>query len=200
MEITKIETVMFKDGRSNIVERVHWDIEGLKGSTKLAEPKHSFIAYEALSEETVKGWVLAKLDMNRIKKALDQKHKATLLPPWAEDFTFTEPEDIKAERLQWEYEAAVKRLAQYKLSEGRPELKEMQPTGEMAFNEETGELEPVMAEVVVQTAIEPLPATVEQTTYDEEGNATTETVPNPLIVKDDEERAAAEAIVKEMTQ
>ena len=200
MEITKIETVMFKDGRSNIVERVHWDIEGLKGSTKLAEPKHSFTAYESLSEETVKGWVLAKLDMNRIKKALDQKQKATLLPPWAKDFTFTEPEDIKAERLQWEYEAAVKRLAQYKLSEGRPELKEMQPTGEMAFNEETGELEPVMAEVVVQTAIEPLPATVEQTTYDEEGNATTETVPNPLIVKDDEERAAAEAIVKEMTQ
>lgn len=195
MKIIKIETIMFKNGHSNIVERVHWDIEGLKGSTKLAEPKHSFIAYENLREETVKDWVLAKLDMNRIRKTLDQKKKATLLPPWNEEFTFTEPEDIRVERQTWEYEAAIKRLAQYELSKGRPELREMQPTGEMAFNEETGELEPVMAEVVVQTAIEALSATVEQTLYDEEGNATIETVRNPLIVKDEEERAAAQAVI-----
>jgi hypothetical protein len=71
----------------------------------------------------------------------------------------------------------------------------MQPTGEQVFNEETGEMEAVMAEVIVQTAIDPLEATVEQITYDDEGNATTETVDNPLIVADDAERAAAQAVV-----
>jgi len=93
------------------------------------------------------------------------------------------------------YRAATARLAKYRLADGRPELTEMQPTGEQVFNEETGEMEAVMAEVIVQTAIDPLEATVEQTTYDEEGNATTETVDNPLIVADDAERAAAQAVV-----
>ena len=94
-----------------------------------------------------------------------------------------------------DYRVAVARLAQYRLADGRPELTEMQPTGEQVFNEETGEMEAVMAEIIVQSAIDPLEATVEQTTYDDEGNATTETVDNPLIVADDAERAAAQAVV-----
>ena len=50
--------------------------------------------------------------------------------------------------------------------------------------------------VVTQTAIEPLEATVEVTTYNEETlESTTETVRNPLIVKDEEERASAQAVV-----
>ena len=50
--------------------------------------------------------------------------------------------------------------------------------------------------VWIQPAIEPLEATVEQDVYDEEGNVTgTETVPNPLIVADDAEREAAQAVV-----
>jgi len=93
------------------------------------------------------------------------------------------------------YRAATARLAKYRLADGRPELTEMQPTGEQVFNEETGEMEAVMAEIIVQSAIDPLEATVEQTTYDDEGNATTETVDNPLIVADDAERAAAQAVV-----
>ena len=53
-----------------------------------------------------------------------------------------------------------------------------------------------METVVVQTAIDPLPATVEQDTYDAEGNVTgTEQVPNPQIVEDDAERAAAQAVI-----
>jgi hypothetical protein len=52
-----------------------------------------------------------------------------------------------------------------------------------------------MESVLVQTAIDPLDATVEVTTYDVDGNEATETVANPLIVKDDEERAAAQAVV-----
>lgn len=99
-----------------------------------------------------------------------------------------------------EYRKATARLEKYRLADGRPELKEMQPTGEQVFNEETGEMEDVMHEVIVQTAIEPLPATVEQTTYDEEGNATTTVVDNPEIVYDDEQRAAAQAVIDSTPQ
>ena len=98
-----------------------------------------------------------------------------------------------------EYVAAVERLEHYVLSEGRPEIREdvVVETKEV-FNEETGEVETVNVteNVVTQTAIEPLEATVEVTTYDEETmESTTETVRNPLIVKDEEERAAAQAVV-----
>ena len=51
------------------------------------------------------------------------------------------------------------------------------------------ELEPVVAS-------EDIPETVEVTTYNEETmESTTQTVRNPLIVKDEEERAAAQAVV-----
>jgi len=98
-----------------------------------------------------------------------------------------------------EYVAAVERLDRYVLSEGRPEIREdvVVETKEV-WNEETGELETVNVteNVVTQTAIEPLEATVEVTTYNEETmESTTETVRNPLIVKDEEERAAAQAVV-----
>ena len=90
-----------------------------------------------------------------------------------------------------EYRKATTRLAQYILADGRAEVWEDQPTGE--YDEEGNE---VMESVLVQTAIDPLDATVEQPVYDDEGNQTgTETVPNPLIVADEAERAAAQAIV-----
>lgn len=97
-----------------------------------------------------------------------------------------------------EYRTAKSRLAQYQLSVGRPEVTEMQPTGEQVFNEETGEMEDVLEEVIVQTAIEPLEPTIEIIVYDEddpEAEPTTETVPNPLIVQDDAERAEAQTVV-----
>jgi len=94
------------------------------------------------------------------------------------------------------YNIAVARLALYVLSEGRAEVKGMQETGEQVYNEETMEMDNVMQEVVTVSAIEPLEATVEVTTYDmETDTSTTETVANPLITKDNEERAAAQAIV-----
>jgi len=95
------------------------------------------------------------------------------------------------------YKAAIHRLEQYIVADGRPELTEMQPTGEQVFNEETGEMEDVLHEVVVQSAIEPLEPTVEQTVYSDDMDAepTVETVANPLIVTDEAERAAAQAVV-----
>ena len=93
------------------------------------------------------------------------------------------------------YRVAVARLAQYIVADGRAEVREMQPTGEQVFNEETMEMEDVMHEVITVTAIEPVEATVEQTTYDIDGNATTSTIENPLITQDNAERAAAQAVV-----
>jgi len=94
-----------------------------------------------------------------------------------------------------EYVAAVERLEHYILSEGRPEIREdiVVETREV-WNEETGELETVniTENVITQTAIEPLEATVE--VYNDETEAM-ETVRNPLIVKDEGERAAAQAVV-----
>ena len=95
------------------------------------------------------------------------------------------------------YTAATARIAQYILSVGREEVVESQPTSEQVYNEETFEMEDVMADVVVVTAIEPLEATVEVTVYgdDPEAEPTVETVRNPLIVSDDAERAEAQAVI-----
>jgi len=95
------------------------------------------------------------------------------------------------------YTAATARIAQYILSVGREEVVESQPTGEQVYNEETFEMEDVMADVVTQTAIEPLEATVEVTVHgdDPEAEPTVETVPNPLIVADDAERAEAQDVI-----
>ena len=98
-----------------------------------------------------------------------------------------------------DYRAAQARLARYRLADGRPEVTDEQQAideqGQPVFDEATGE--PVMETVVVQAAIDPLPAEVEQPIYDEvTGEQTgTEMVPNPEIVRDDAERAAAQAVV-----
>ena len=97
-----------------------------------------------------------------------------------------------------DYTKAEARLAQYIVSVGRAEVVESQATGEQVWDEETMEMEDVLEEVIVQTAIEPLEPTVEITVYDEEdpmAEPTTETVPNPLIVADDAERAEAQTVI-----
>ena len=95
------------------------------------------------------------------------------------------------------YRVAVARLAQYVVADGRAEVREMQPTGEQVFNEETMEMEDVMMEVVTVTAIDPVEATVTRMVYSEDMDAapTEETIENPLITTDNAERAAAQAVV-----
>ena len=95
----------------------------------------------------------------------------------------------------WTYLQAKSRLAQYVLSVGREEVIENQATGEQVWNEETEEMDDVMADVVTVTAIDALDATVEIITYDENEVATTSTVENPLITADVAERAEAQVIV-----
>ena len=103
-----------------------------------------------------------------------------------------------------EYVAAVERLSQYILSVGRPEIREdiVIETKEV-WNQETREMETVniTQNVVTQTAIEPLEETVEVTEFNPETmESTTSTVRNPLIVKDEEERASAQAVVNATPQ
>jgi len=93
------------------------------------------------------------------------------------------------------YKIAKARVAQYQLSVGVPESTQTITTGMQEWNEEAMEMQDV-TETFVIPAIEPLEATVEVTTYDmETDTSSTETVANPLIVKDDEERAAAQAVI-----
>ena len=104
--------------------------------------------------------------------------------------TFSADHDVNTANntFNWQlqdYTKATSRLARYVLSEGRPEVYKDQPTGEF-----------LTESVLVQTAIDPLDAQVEQTVYDDEGNVTgTTMVDNPLIVADDAERDAAQAVV-----
>ena len=111
------------------------------------------------------------------------------------------PEDLQAaaDEKQFnqqlaDYRVAVDRLAQYVVADGRAEVTQEVVIGQ-EWSEETGEMTDVTQTQVTVSAIEPVAATVEVTEYDEEGNATTTTVENPLITKDNEERAAAQAVV-----
>ena len=103
--------------------------------------------------------------------------------------------ELQAER----YLKATERLAQYILLEGRPEITEdiVIETKEV-FNEETVEFETVeiTENVITQTAIEPLEEFIEVIKVDAETmESVTETVRNPLVIKDEEERSSAQAVI-----
>jgi len=53
----------------------------------------------------------------------------------------------------------------------------------------------VQEDVVTTVGIDPLPATVVDMSVDSDGNPVETEVPNPRIVTDDEERAAAQAVI-----
>jgi hypothetical protein len=93
------------------------------------------------------------------------------------------------------YATANERLAQYSLADGRDEVIETHLTGEQVWHDSEMNMVDETVNVVTVSAIEPLEATVEQTTYDEEGNSITTTIENPLITQDNQERAAAQAVV-----
>ena len=95
------------------------------------------------------------------------------------------------------YTTATARLGQYVLSVGREEVTESRVTGERVFNEETAEMEDVMADVVTVTAIDPVDATITRLVYSDgiDAEPTEETIENPLITQDNAERVAAQAII-----
>ena len=93
------------------------------------------------------------------------------------------------------YDKAVARLAQYQVAVGQSEVKETKVVGtKPVFNESTGEWEQqnITEEQVTTIAIAPVDATVDVV----QGDDTTPTaIENPLITKDNQERAAEQAIV-----
>ena len=95
------------------------------------------------------------------------------------------------------YKNAVARLEQYVLLDGQAELREMQPTGEQVFNEESGEMEDVLEEVIVKREIEPVEEFVEVTVYsdDPEAEPTVEQQRNPVVIQDEAEREQAQAVI-----
>ena len=123
------------------------------------------------------------------------------VPAWVQE----EADAWLVEKQTREYSESVVRLAQYRLADGREEVREdivideeavLDEAGNPTFNEETDEqiMQDITENVVTVTAIDPLPATITQ--VDMEVNESNETeVPNPAIVRDDEERAAAQAII-----
>ena len=106
-----------------------------------------------------------------------------------------------------EYTEAVTRLAQYRLADGREEVKELRDTLEYLMDSDgmpvvNSDGTPVYTqiEVVVQNAIDPLVATVNETTFATDGTSVTAEVPNPLIVNDDAERTAAQEVINNTNQ
>jgi len=97
-----------------------------------------------------------------------------------------------------DYRVAVARLEQYIVADGRAEVTEEVVIGQ-EWSEETGEMTDVTETQVTVTAIEPVEATVERIVYADDpmvdAEPTEETIENPLITKDNEERAAAQAVV-----
>jgi hypothetical protein len=98
-----------------------------------------------------------------------------------------------------DYRVAVARLAQYIVSVGREEVREMQPTGEQVWDEDTEEMVDVMTDVITVTAIEPVEATVTRLVYPDDpmsdAEPTEETIENPVITADVSERDTAQAVV-----
>ena len=205
MEITiqNLTTNQFTDGLVNVVELIHWSATDgtstISGTTRLKPPKKVFKPFSELTEDQVIGWVVSK-DSSRIKKMLADTTAKTLTTsistPWSEGFFYEEPDAVRVTRQTYQYNEAVSRLAQYVLADGRTQVIESQATGEQVYDEDTMEMVDVMADVVTVTAIEPVEATAEVTTYDDTGeNPVTETIENPVITKDNAERTAAQLVI-----
>ena len=192
MKILSLTVNEFTGGLEHLIEFVHWEHEGIKSSTKLLPPKKIFKPLAEVTEEQMIAWVWEQ-DRAKIEKFISNKKIAKTV-----EFGSVPELSEEAEAAKRDYwvDWATKRLAQYVLLEGRQEVKEMQPTGEKVFNEETQEMEDVLAEVVVQTAIDPVAEFVEQTTYTEEGEAVTESLRNPIVVADEQKRAKAVEILE----
>ena len=160
------------------------EVEEYKRVRELAYPS-SGEQFDKIFHDGVDAW---KADIQAIKDA----HPKAVID--TDELASRKAQALADHQLK-EYTKAIARLAQYIVADGRAEVTESLPTGEQVWNEETMEMDDVMADSVTVTAIDALDATVEQTTYDGDDNPTTATVENPLITQDNAERVDAQAIV-----
>ena len=155
-------------------------------------------------------FITATIDGQEMSVPLDlaNRHYAEIIAATATDGSFwgdTVPEPMATEAATYlfnqqlaAYRVATARLAQYIVSVGRAEVVESQATGEQVWDEDAEEMVDVMHDVITVTAIDPVEATVTRTMYSEDdpmAEPTEETIENPLITTDVEERTAAQAVV-----
>ena len=188
-ELEWLDTEQTQPSQEDIVQKIAEleyieEVEEYKRVRELAYPS-SGEQFDKIFHDGVDAW---KADIQAIKDA----HPKAVID--ADELASRQALALFNHQLEL-YTNAQTRLAQHQVALGREEVIENQATGEQVWNEETDEMDDVMTDIVTVTAIDPVEATVEQTTYDAEGVATTSTVENPLITVDVAERATAQAIV-----
>lgn len=123
------------------------------------------------------------------------------VPAWVQE----EADAWLLEKQTRDYAEAVERLARYRLADGRAEVRAevivdreivLDDNGDFVLDDEYNQTyRDVTEEIVQSNAIEALPENVTNITMDEDGNTVETEVANPAIVKDDAERAEAQAVV-----
>jgi hypothetical protein len=187
-ELEWLDTEQTQPSQEDIVQKIAEleyieEVEGYKRVRELAYPS-SGEQFDKIFHDGVDAW---KADIQAIKDA----HPKAVID--ADELASRQALALFNHQLEL-YTNAQTRLALYQVALGRAEV-----TGDFVigqeWDDEAEETVDVTETLTVLSAIEPVEATVEQTTYDAEGVATTSTVENPLITVDVAERATAQAIV-----
>ena len=187
-ELEWLDTEQTQPSQEDIVQKIAEleyieEVEEYKRVRELAYPS-SGEQFDKIFHDGVDAW---KADIQAIKDA----HPKAVID--ADELASRQALALFNHQLEL-YTNAQTRLALYQVALGRTEVTEDVVIGQ-GLDEVTEELVDVTETQITVTAIDPVDATVEQTTYDEEGVATTSTVENPLITVDVAERATAQAIV-----
>ena len=187
-ELEWLDTEQTQPSQEDIVQKIAEleyieEVEEYKRVRELAYPS-SGEQFDKIFHDGVDAW---KADIQAIKDA----HPKAVID--ADELASRQALALFNHQLKL-YTNAQTRLALYQVALGRAEV-----TGDFVigqeWDDEAEETVDVTETLTVLSAIEPVEATVEQTTYDEEGVATTSTVENPLITVDVAERATAQAVV-----
>jgi hypothetical protein len=123
------------------------------------------------------------------------------VPAWVQE----EADAWLAAKQLADYTVAMERLSRYRLADGRAEVRTevivdrevvLDDNGDFVLDDEYNQTyRDVTEEVVTLPEIEALPANVTVPSMNEDGNHIETEVANPAIVKDDAERAEAQAVV-----
>jgi len=123
------------------------------------------------------------------------------VPAWVQE----EADAWLAAKQLADYTVAMERLARYRLADGRAEVRTevivdreivLDDNGNFVLDDEYNQTyRDVTEEIVTLPEIEALPANVTVISMDEDANHVETEVANPAIVKDDAERAEAQAVV-----
>ena len=187
-ELVWLDTEQTQPSQEDIVQKIAEleyieEVEEYKRVRELAYPS-SGEQFDKIFHDGVDAW---KADIQAIKDA----HPKAVID--ADELASRQALALFNHQLEL-YTNAQTRLALYQVALGRAEVTEDFVIGQ-EWDDEAEETVDVTETLTVLSAIEPVEATVEQTTYDADRVATTSTVENPLITVDVAERATAQAVV-----